>query len=232
MNQIIRAQYRAVLEPDVTEDALAEAVAQCHEILQAEATQGEILTGGMFRYQDRLFLYLEYIASEGDDRFNPRRDLINRIPDEWFAFMRPLLHPWPEYCGEQRWAYMYPVFWTDEPRSLTQWRRQQAPDARCGRIAVLYPDKFASYICHHHNLVTEGLLVGDRYQMISAHENILFSYFETPRDRERVNIRRSDEPSQAIKAWEAVDPDSHFQRFPEDPNNNFLIIETLISVGA
>ena len=77
----------------------------------------------------------------------------------------------------------------------------------------------------------EGLLVGDRYQMISLHENLLFSYFETPRDREQVNISRRPEPSEATKEWEAVVPESHFYQFPEANGENFLIILTVFSVG-
>ena len=71
-------------------------------------------------------------------------------------------------------------------------------------------------------LLREGLLVGDRYQMISLHENLLFSYFETPRDREQVNISRRPEPSEATKEWEAVVPESHFYHFPEANGENFL----------
>ena len=78
----------------------------------------------------------------------------------------------------------------------------------------------------------EGLLVGDRYQMISSHENLLFSYFETPRDREQVNIKHQEKESEEIEKWEAVDPESHFIRFEEDPENNFLVIDTLLSIGG
>ncbi|MFR8494068.1 MAG: hypothetical protein ACLVC1_11170 [Mediterraneibacter gnavus] len=69
--------------------------------------------------------------------------------------------------------------------------------------------------------------MGDRYQMISLHENLLFSYFETPRDREQVNISRRPEPSEATKEWEAVVPESHFYHFPEANGENFLIILTV-----
>lgn len=232
MKQVIRAQYRAVLKEKVTEEQIKEVVNQCQGIIAEKLEQQQILTAGMFRYQKFLFLYLEYIIEDSEHLPDRKSDRINKIPDQWFSDMKPLLHVWPEYCGEQHWAYMYPVFWFDEPVSLEYWKRKQKPDQRCGRIAVLYPDKFASYICHHHAIVKEGLLVGDRYQMISSHENLLFSYFETPRDREQVNIRREQKESEEIKKWESVDPDSHFIRFQEDPDNNFLVIETLLSAGA
>lgn len=96
---------------------------------------------------------------------------------------------------------------------------------------MLHPEKLLSYVCHHQAIVEEGLLVGDRYQMISQHENLLFSYFETPRDREQVNIRRKQEVSEEIKRWEEVDPESHFYHFPEAQGENFLVIPTVFSVG-
>lgn len=231
MKQVVRAQYRAVLKEEATEEQLKETVEKCRKILEVQVEKGQLLTAGMFRYKKLLFLYLEHIVDEDSELMNSDDDKIDKIPDQWFPFMKSLLHVWPEYCGEQYWAYMYPVFWFDEPVSLEYWERKQKPEKRCGRIAVLYPDKFASYICHHHAIVEEGLLVGDRYQMISSHENLLFSYFETPRDREQVNIRHQEKPSEEIKKWETVDPDSHFMRFQEDPDNNFLVIETLISAG-
>ena len=231
MEQVVRAQYRAVLEKYATEEQLKSATEQCQQILQKKVDQGEILTSGIFRYQSFLFLYLEYIVEEGSALLEQKSHEINQIPDQWFGFMKPLLHEWREYCGTQYWAYMYPVFWFDQPISLEQWRRKQEPDARRGRIAFLYPEKFASYICHHHAIVEEGLLIGDRYQMISSHENVLFSYFETPRDREQVNIRREEKESEEIRKWEAVDPDSHFIRFEEDSENNFLVIDTLVSIA-
>lgn len=232
MKQVVRAQYRAVIKTGTTEEQLKEAVEQSSKKMQEKLEQGEILTAGMFRHRNLLFLYLEYIVEETSSLLDGRKDRINQIPDQWLDFMKQILHIWPEYSGQQYWAYMYPVFWFDQPVSLEYWRRKKKPDARCGRIAVLYPDKFASYICHHHAIVEEGLLVGDRYQMISSHENLLFSYFETPRDREQVNIKHQEKESEEIEKWEAVDPESHFIRFEEDPENNFLVIDTLLSIGG
>ena len=230
MKQVVRAQYRAVIKAGTTEEQLKEAVEQSSKKMQEKLKHGEILTAGMFRYRNLIFLYLEYIVEETSSLLDGRKDRINQIPDQWLDFMKQILHIWPEYSGQQYWAYMYPVFWFDQPVSLEYWRRKKKPDARCGRIAVLYPDKFASYICHHHAIVEEGLLVGDRYQMISSHENLLFSYFETPRDREQVNIKHQEKESEEIEKWEAVNPESHFIRFEEDPENNFMPPPGVITV--
>ena len=239
--QVVRAQYRAALKNDVTEAALEDAVSVCRRKMEKEKQEGRLLTGGMFRWHELLFLYMEYVTeepvskgeNEGADSAAGREGQTDwaGIPEQWFPEMAPLLHTWPELSGETHWAYMYPVFWFDTPKGLETWRRKKAPDKRCGRIAVLYPEKLFSYVCHHQAIVEEGLLVGDRYQMIFLHENLLFSYFETPRDREQVNIRREEGESLEIQKWEAVDPEAHFRHFPEAGGENFLVIETVISVG-
>lgn len=236
VQQVVRAQYRAALRNDVTEAALEEAVSACRRKMEKEKEAGRLLTGGMFRWHELLFLYMEYVTEgenkEDDDEADRKdRPVWAEIPEQWFPEMAPLLHTWPEFSGETHWAYMYPVFWFDTPKDLETWKRKKEPDKRCGRIAVLYPEKLFSYVCHHQAIVEEGLLVGDRYQMISLHENLLFSYFETPRDREQVNIRREEGESLEIQKWEAVDPEAHFRHFPEAEGENFLVIETVISVG-
>lgn len=223
MSKIIRAQYRAALKADIQKTELERLVRSCEERAAQELHKGKLLTGGMFQYKNMLFLYLEYITE--DETIN-----IYEIPEQWFDVLSPVLESWPEMTGKSNWVYMYPVFWFDQPEDIGQWKRKERPDAGCGRIAVLYPDKLFSYVCHHQAIVNEGLLVGDRYQMISLHENILFSYFETPRDREQVNIRRCTEESEEIKKWNAVNPNSHFVPFEEAKGANFLVIPTLFWV--
>lgn len=236
MKQVIRAQYRAVLKQGISEEKFRQAAEVCRAKMEKEAEAENLLTGGIFRHENLLFLYMEYICDweehENREIKLARQDCIEKLPDKWFSCMSPFLHTWQELSGERCWAYMYPVFWFDTPKDLETWKRREKPDGRCGRIAVLYPDKLFSYVCHHQAIAEEGLLVGDRYQMISLHENLLFSYFETPRDREQVNIRRLDEASREIEKWEAADPESHFYHFPEARGENFLVIETVADVGV
>lgn len=61
--------------------------------------------------------------------------------------------------------------------------RERHSGAQHGRIAVLKPDKWCSYMEYHLKLVSEGLLEGDRWHLISVQENLLFSYLEEPRTR-------------------------------------------------
>ena len=71
------------------------------------------------------------------------------------------------------------------------------------------------------------MLKGDKYQYISLHENVLFSYFEEP--RHNVNITGKEEESKVIDGWMAVDPESHFDR-EKACGNNFLVIDPILLV--
>ena len=68
---------------------------------------------------------------------------------------------------------------------------------------------------------------GDKYAFISVHENILFSYYEEPRNN--VNIKNVDKESEVIENWLKVDPESHFDR-EKACGSNFLVIPCLFSV--
>lgn len=222
MKKIIRKQYRATLKSNIDEKAFLQAEENAKDAARFAKEAERLLTCGMFRYNMMLFLYVEYIVDEEEPSITE--------PSVLFAEFSDFLCKWPEMEGEKEWIEMLPVFWFDSPVSVEQWRRKQEPDKRCGRIAVLYPEKVLSYVCHHQAIAKEGLLKGDRYQSIALHENILFSYFETPRDREVVNIKREDGISFEIDKWENADPFSHFYHFPEAAGENFLIIPTVFEL--
>jgi hypothetical protein len=225
MKRVIRCHYRAALQ-DVFETAkLQEAMKICHKVAREKKAEEKILTCAMFHYQRMVFLYLEYLE---DDEWQAD---VCQTPALWFHVLNPFLADWPEFTRTAKWVCMYPVFYFDLPKDAEQWRRKKNPDERCGRIAILYPDKLFSYVCHHQAIVAEGLLVGDRYQSIALHENILFSYFEKPRDAERVNLKRQEGDSKEIVKWESADPESHFYHFPQANGENFLIIPPFFTVG-
>ena len=50
--------------------------------------------------------------------------------------------------------------------------------------------KAVFYTYWHYAIVQEGLLKGDKYQYISLHENVLFSYFEEPRHNVNITGKR------------------------------------------
>lgn len=223
MKKIIRCQYRATVKPEINEIAFLQATDKSKQKACIAKKNDKMLTCALFRYNRMIFLYVEFIIDD--------QSPIIADPSIWFPDLTEYLCKWPQMDKEKEWVEMFPVFWFDSPVNIEQWKRKQNPDKRCGRIAVLYPDKLFSYICHHQAIVQEGLLKGDRYQSIAIHENILFSYFETPRDQEVVNIKRADEKSFEIDEWKKVNPVSHFQHFPEANGDDFMIISTIFDVG-
>ncbi len=230
--RIERASYRAVLKKDVEEAVLAGAVERAAADAAARIRAGELLTAGMYRQADQFFCYLEHIWDDlGETDARPDLAALRRAPEAW-GWLEGLTDPFPSIHGSLDWAYMYPVFWFDEPRDLDYYRRDPAPDERCGRIAVLYPDKLMGYVCHHQAIVEEATFVGDRYQFISIHDDVLFSYFERPRDRGQRSISGAEGPSREIERWLAVDPASHFDHFPEANGDDFLVIRTLFAFGS
>ena len=64
MSQVIRAQYRAVIQKEAVPEKTEQAFAYWEEQLKKQCLEGGVLTGTMCRYQDQLFLYLECIAAE------------------------------------------------------------------------------------------------------------------------------------------------------------------------
>lgn len=178
--------------------------------------EGALLTASLYRHGNMCFLYEEVLAGEVK-------------PENYLKALEPFLESWPEEDGNTVWAPMYAIYWHSVPGDSGSWEKNRAGKKhRVGRIAFLYPEKLFSYTYWHHAIVEEGLLLGDQYQFISLHENILFSYFEEP--RQMVNIKNRQEPSRTIDGWMAADPESHFDR-KKAGGDNFLIIESLLSVG-
>ena len=221
MRLLIRRAWRAALRENVDEAAFSAALAAFREACRNRIGAGEMNTASVFRFHGMLFAYLELTP----DR--PETGGAEALLD----VLAPFLKRWPAVNGPDRpFVPMTPVFWHDQPVFAEEYARALPPEKRCGRVALLRPEKLMSYVTYHQALVREGLLVGDRRQFISLHENVLFSYFETPRNREQVNIKRSNEKSRVLDEWLAADPDSHFIRFPESPHENFHIIETVVSL--
>ena len=193
--------------------------------LEALVRDDRLVEFCLYRYGRMLFLYMERIDKTIE-------------PDDLLAELGELLSPWPEENADRFWAPMYPVFWQEEremeykgmsmQKALDDWESDRNPDKiKIGRIAFLYPSKMASYVRYHQELVSEGLLKGDRYQFISLHENILFSVYEEPRNNR--NISGAEKESEVIARWTAADPESHFDR--EKGNGaNFRVIDPVILV--
>ena len=211
---VFRCHYRAQLArnaslPEETGNA-------CRRNAEEMIRDGSLMTCALYIWGRQLFLYYEALGEACR-------------PEGFMSPLDPLLSPWPQKDETVKWAEMYPVFWHCEPKDAEDWKRNPPRTARRGRIAYLRHEKMFEYVYHHFALTREGLLKGDRYMSVALHEDVLFSYFEEPRSSE--NLRRSEEPSAAIRDWLATDPSSHFYPLPGSGGANFLLIPAVFDCG-
>lgn len=216
--QVKRASYRAVLRSDAEEAQLDHAFAECQAAFVQEKENGRLLTASLYRYGRFLFLYTEGIG-----------ETVN--PGELCASIAPFLQKWPAVLevpdSDRKWIFMQPYYYHAIPGKAEEWMRNRQPSLRRGRIALLAPGKWENYMKHHLALMREGLIEGDKYHLISVHENVLFSYFEE--SKTMTNLRQSPGvPSSALEEWLLTDPESHFMRFAPGqgpgPDENFVFL--------
>ena len=117
-------------------------------------------------------------------------------PEAALVPLSPFLQVWPGQHDDRLGEHMYHIYYHSVPKSVEEWKREGVPEKRRGRIAFVREDKLFSYTYFHKAIVDEGLLLGDKYQSIALHENILFSYFEEP--KHMVNIREEAEKESEI----------------------------------
>ncbi len=219
---IRRSQYRCSFKLLTDENALMDILDRCKKEASEQIGSCRLCNVSFYRYENMGFLYVEEIVKEKTDKpFDV---------DEMMADLKPFLKPWPEEEGDVFFVPMINVYYHHIPDAdIDKWEseRTTAQKERVGRVAFVFPDKLPSYVMHHNAIVEEGLLKGDKYAYISMHENILFSYYEEPRNN--VNIKDSDEESKVIGNWLAVDPESHFDR-EKAQGKNFLVIPCLFTI--
>ena len=212
---VYRFEWRGRLDGG-TEAEQQAALAACAENARKAIREGSLMTAALYYYGRQLFLYYEALGEPCG-------------PEKFMAPLEPLLALWPQKEETSPWAAMYPIYWHCVPRGEADWRRPRRSQRRRGRIALLKHETMFEYCYHHFAIVREGLLEGDKYQFISLHEDLLFSYFEEPRSH--INIRREPgRPSRAIDEWTAVDPEAHFERLPGS-DGNFLLLPDYFNLG-
>jgi hypothetical protein len=218
---LIRHQYRCSFNASAEGLEFESTIELFREKASLLIKNGAFCNISFYRYKKMGFLHLEEICDSEDEKSDPES-----ICPEIGAFLKP----WPEEDGDRYFVPMIKVYYQYEPEDdPDEWEKERttAVKTRVGRIAFVFPSKLTSYVMYHRRLTDEGLNKGDKYAFISMHENILFSYYEEPRNN--VNIRRSDEASKVIDEWLKVDPESHFDRV-KAKGMNFLVIPCLFSV--
>ena len=92
---------------------------------------GKVMTASLFRWDQRLFLYLETI---GDD---------TRV-DALTAVLTSHLLSWPGEQLSRHWLPMTDIFHYHRCLGAEQWRRKTPPDKRTGRVLRLRPEMASS----------------------------------------------------------------------------------------
>ncbi len=259
--KIYRLHYRGQLKENITAEDLEFAIENCKQNIRAAQRQGKVLTAALYHAGRMLFFYYEALgeqlsvtepialcnaqdsamatserngsAGSEDVIFESGEDMQTTClyPEELLVAISPYLQVWPGQADDRLWVHMYHIYYHDEPKSPEYWARSTKPELRRGRIAFLREDKVFSYVYFHKALVDEGLLLGDRYQSIALHENILFSYFEEPKTMSNVQHDFTRE-SEVIHEWLAVDPESHFIHTPEGQGENFMFLPAFFALGV
>lgn len=232
MKTILRFHYRSNLKDYYDSELFEKALEECKQKASLEIGKDKILTCALFHYHDMLFLYIEFIIEKEALEDVKNNDTYTQITENIFKPLAPYLKVWPGANSNRIWVLMIHIYCFAYPENLEEWRRPISPDKRCGRIAILYPDKLYSYIYHHYGIVKEGCFKGDKYQSIALHENIAFSYFESPRDRYITSVKRkTSQESIKLQNWINVDPESHFIHLPGTKGQNFLVIPSYFTLS-
>lgn len=241
--KIYRLHYRGQLKENVCMDEVQKAALACEANIRRAQEQGKVLTAALY-YSDRmLFFYYEAIGEPLPvaEYWGMKEGMIPESgedvqltclhPEELLVPLAPYLQVWPGQADDRLWVYMYYIYCHNMPESVEDWKRASKPELRRGRIAFLRADKVMNYIYYHKALVDEGLLLGDKYQSIALHENVLFSYFEEPKTITNVQ-RDTTRESEVIHAWHEQDPRWHFIHQEAGDGLDFMFLPALFAVGV
>jgi hypothetical protein len=179
--------------------------------------EGRLMTAAGYRWERNLFLYYECIG---------RAEL---QPEDLFPAAEPCLEEWPGKREKRRWIPMIDVFHFNEPVSYEHWLRKRPVERRAGRVAHLKPEMMASYIYYHYQLQEERAFLGDKYEIIAMHENLLFGYQEFPKVIEEPLAPKKLDTAGTPENWEDSRMDLHFQPW-EDGHLYFKHIDTIFAL--
>lgn len=99
---------------------------------------------------------------------------------DWPDSLLPHFEKWPAHSGPRSSVEMMDIFHDAMPRIAEPWRAPGSVRKSVGSIIYLRPEKYASYIFYHFQLQEEGLKRFNKYFIIGANEELLFSYQELP----------------------------------------------------
>ncbi|MCR8633742.1 hypothetical protein [Paenibacillus radicis (ex Xue et al. 2023)] len=191
-------------------------LAELQEDARELVRDGAIMTIGCYKWMRNLFLYYECIG----------RDI---APEDMFGGLQEHLEDWPGTQQMRKWILMTDVFHFNEPASYDHWLRKESVERRVGRVAHLKPEMISSYIYYHYQLQEERAFLGDKYEIIAIHENLLFGYQEFPKVIEDPVLPKKLSTSGTPVNWNDSRMDLHFQPW-EDGHLYFKPIDEVFTI--
>jgi len=171
MTSIHRSVYRAQAKADQVEDVCRRLQEQASALPLGTAS-GDLLTVSLFRWGVHLFFYWESVGQP-------------RSPESLFSGLDDQLVLWPGAAAPRYFVQMMDIFHYLAPENLDGdpvdvWRRKAPVAQAWGRLARLKPEMVSSYIFFHYQMQEEKPGAGDKYGLISLHEDLIFFYQERP----------------------------------------------------
>lgn len=166
MLPIYRSVHRAQAQSGQTDAASARFIEVASTCCLGTAP-GDLITVSVFRWRSHFFTYWESIEQPV-------------APAALFGDMDELLERWPGAEAPRTFVPMVDIFHYLAPESVAHWQRKAPVTQGWGRLARLRPEMVSSYIFYHYQLQEEKPGIGDKYGLISLHENLIFFYQEQP----------------------------------------------------
>lgn len=212
MPTIHRAAYRGQCHLQHQDEAIA-FLQEKTETLSIGTAAGQLLTISLFHMDSHLFLYWESIDQPVD-----AAALFKTDPDSHFA---QLLQPWPGTAAPRLFVPMFDIFHYQSPADLDHWLRKTPVTRHLGRLARLKPHMASSYIYYHYQLQEELPGRGDKYGIITLHENLIFFYQEQPAVVEPAVVPGKLSTRNTPDAWQDV-MFPHFHLWDDAPSGQHI----------
>lgn len=213
--KVYRCFYEGQMQPAFQEQCLA-SLKQREMALQQLAEEGKLMTLCVYVYGVHLYVYYEALGEE-------------RKPEELFQGSEAYLVPYPGKDQLRFWAERTDVFHFNIPIDAEDWKRPQLPQKRRGSIAMLRPECISRYIFFHYGLQEERNFLGDKYEIISLRDNLLFGYFELPRLIETPSVPGQLYTGVMEQVWQDARMGENFYKWP-DTNEYWKDLDSILEI--
>ena len=211
-NDVIRSVFRAEIGSNTDVTAGVERVQKLAD------HKDSLLTASLFQWGTSLFIYAETVG-------------VAFSAEDALGDFGGCLKAWPDHSAEERyWVPMMDIFHYSKPQGVDHWRRKTPVEKPFARVIRLRPEKVSSYIFYHYQLQEERPGRGDKYGLITIHEDLLFFYQEQPRVVEESPAEPSLKTINTPPNWGEL-MSQHFAPWSDPGEPEWRPITLLASVG-